>query len=173
MFFVHEVVERLDLRRFLEVYSEEGGRLYHPSMMLKVWLYGYALGTTSSRRLEQRIRIKEGRWVRGRKKQARRGRKPNVSPVRQGWVSGGTPTPRSARGAVLDSYQHVFGVVGYASLFQQCQELLLERHLLVMLALIADVGGYLIELRSTHAEGPVSVLPSKCEAPFMHEPRGV
>jgi transposase len=31
-FFVHEVVERLDLRRFLEVYSEEGGRLYHPSM---------------------------------------------------------------------------------------------------------------------------------------------
>jgi transposase len=55
-FFVHEAVERLDLRRFLEVYSEEGGRLYHPSMMLKVWLYGYALGMTSSRRLEQRIR---------------------------------------------------------------------------------------------------------------------
>jgi transposase len=55
-FFVHEVVERLDLRRFLEVYSEEGGRLYPPSMMLKVWLYGYALGMTSSRRLEQRIR---------------------------------------------------------------------------------------------------------------------
>jgi hypothetical protein len=31
-----------------------------------------------------------------------------------------------------------------------------------MLALIADVGGYLIELRRTHAEGPVSVLPLKC-----------
>jgi hypothetical protein len=29
-------------------------------------------------------------------------------------------------------------VVGYASLFQECQELLLERHLLMMLALIAD-----------------------------------
>lgn len=55
-FFVHEMVERLDLRRFLEVYSEQGGRLYHPSLMLKVWLYGYALGLTSSRRLEQRIR---------------------------------------------------------------------------------------------------------------------
>jgi transposase len=81
-FFAHEVVERLDLRRFLDVYHEEGGRLYHPSMMLKVWLYGYALGMTSSRRLEQRMRIMEGRWVRGRKKQARRGRKPNVSPVR-------------------------------------------------------------------------------------------
>jgi hypothetical protein len=157
-------------------------------MMLKVWLYGYALGMTSSRRLEQRIRIKEGRCVRGRKKQARRGRKLNVSPVRtllprgagwrialyavfrkenrtrdplqrsqggskgQGWVSG-NPTSRSARGAALDSSQHVFGVVGYASLFQECQELLLECHLLVTLALIADLGGYLIELRRTHAEG--------------------
>ena len=90
-FFVHEVVERLDLRRFLDVYHEEGGRLYHPSMMLKVWLYGCALGMTSSRRLEQRIGIMEGRCVGGRKKQARRGRKPNVSPVRQGWVSGGNP----------------------------------------------------------------------------------
>src|SRR6516162_5742698 len=54
--FVHGVVERLDLRRFLEVYSEEGGVLYHPSLMLKVWLYAYRLGITSSRRLEQRIR---------------------------------------------------------------------------------------------------------------------
>jgi transposase len=55
-FFVHEVVERLDLRPFLEAYGEEGGVLYHPSLMLKVWLYAYALGMTSSRRLEQRIR---------------------------------------------------------------------------------------------------------------------
>lgn len=54
--FVHGVVERLDLRRFLEAYSEEGGLLYHPSLMLKVWLYAYLLGVSSSRRLEQRIR---------------------------------------------------------------------------------------------------------------------
>ena len=87
-FFVHEVVERLDLRWLPEVYIEEGGRLDQPSMMLKVSLYGYGLGMTSSRRLERRIRIMEGRCVWGRKKQARRGRKPNVSPVRQGWVSG-------------------------------------------------------------------------------------
>ena len=85
------------LEAVLEVYSEEGGRLYHPSMMLKVSLYGYALGMTSSRRLEQRIRIMEGRCVRGRKKQARRGRKPNVSPVRQGSVSGGTLGMTSSR----------------------------------------------------------------------------
>jgi len=54
-FFVHEVVEGLDLRRFVEAYGEEGGQRYHPSMMLKVGLYAYWLGLTSSRRLEQRI----------------------------------------------------------------------------------------------------------------------
>jgi transposase len=55
-FFVHRVVERLALKRFDESYAAEGGMLYHPSLMLKVWLYGYALGVTSSRRLEQRVR---------------------------------------------------------------------------------------------------------------------
>lgn len=55
-FFVHRVVERLDLSQFHEAYSAEGGLLYHPSLLLKVWLYAYALGITSSRRLEQRIR---------------------------------------------------------------------------------------------------------------------
>lgn len=55
-FFVHEVVEKLDVRRFVEAYSDDGGVLYHPSLMWKVWLYAYALGVTSSRRLEQRIR---------------------------------------------------------------------------------------------------------------------
>jgi transposase len=55
-FFVHEVVERLDLGEFERSYSVEGGELYHPGLMLKVWLYAYALGMTSARRLEQRIR---------------------------------------------------------------------------------------------------------------------
>jgi transposase len=54
-FFVHGAVERLDLSQFHASYAEEGGQLYHPSLMLKVWLYAYALGVTSSRRLEQRI----------------------------------------------------------------------------------------------------------------------
>jgi len=31
--FVHEVVERLDLGSFVEAYSEGGGVLYHPSLM--------------------------------------------------------------------------------------------------------------------------------------------
>src|SRR5580704_13580491 len=55
-FFVHRVVERLDLSRFEAAYSEEGGALYAPALMLKVWFYVYALGMTSARRLEQRIR---------------------------------------------------------------------------------------------------------------------
>ncbi len=55
-FFVHEVVEWLDLSEFEQEYSEEGGVLYAPELMLKVWLYAYALGITSARRLEQRIR---------------------------------------------------------------------------------------------------------------------
>lgn len=55
-FFVHRAVEKLDLREFEAAYSEEGQRAYHPAMQLKVWLYAYALGMTSSRRLEERIK---------------------------------------------------------------------------------------------------------------------
>src|ERR1700716_290284 len=54
-FFLHRGVERLDLGRFEQAYSAAGGMLYHPSLLLKVWLYAYALGVTSSRRIEQRI----------------------------------------------------------------------------------------------------------------------
>lgn len=54
--FLHRVVERLDMTEFENAYSEEGGELYAPTLMLKVWLYAYALGMTSARRLEQRIR---------------------------------------------------------------------------------------------------------------------
>jgi transposase len=54
--FVHEMVERLDLRQFEAEDSEIGRPGYPPQMLLKVWLYGYALGVTSSRRIEQRIR---------------------------------------------------------------------------------------------------------------------
>lgn len=55
-FFVHRAVEHMDLRGLEQEYSVEGGELYHPALMLKVWLYAYAVGITSARRLEQRIR---------------------------------------------------------------------------------------------------------------------
>ncbi len=55
-FFVHRAVEKLDLREFEQGYGDEGHPAYHPALLLKVWLYAYALGVTSSRRLEQRVR---------------------------------------------------------------------------------------------------------------------
>ena len=55
-FFLHRVVEQLDLSEFEQAYVEEGPPAYAPALMVKVWLYAYALGVTSSRRLEQRVR---------------------------------------------------------------------------------------------------------------------
>jgi len=54
--FVHEMVERLELGQFEAERGEEGRPGYPPQLMLKVWLYAYALGITSSRRVEQRVR---------------------------------------------------------------------------------------------------------------------
>jgi transposase len=55
-FFVRRVVGKLNLDAFRNEYGEEGGPAYAPEMLVSVWLYAYALGVTSSRRLEQRIR---------------------------------------------------------------------------------------------------------------------
>lgn len=55
-FFVHRVVERVEQSAFEQAYGDEGHPAYHPALLLKVWLYAYALGVTSSRRLEQRVR---------------------------------------------------------------------------------------------------------------------
>src|ERR1022692_3476362 len=55
-FFIQRAVEHMDLKSFEQVYGEEGGALYCPALMMKVWLYAYAVGITSARRLEQRIR---------------------------------------------------------------------------------------------------------------------
>ena len=54
-FFVHQVVEQLDLGALAQEYGEEGRLAYAPELMVKVWLYAYALQVTSSRRLEQRV----------------------------------------------------------------------------------------------------------------------
>lgn len=55
-FFVRRMVERLDLSAIEQAYSEEGQPGYHPALLVSVWLYAYALGITSARRLEQRVR---------------------------------------------------------------------------------------------------------------------
>jgi transposase len=54
-FFVRERIEHLDMSAFVRSYSEEGGELYHPALMLGVWLYAYALGITSAHAVERRL----------------------------------------------------------------------------------------------------------------------
>ena len=55
-FLIRRMVTKLNLEVFRSEYGEEGGPAYAPEMLVSVWLYAYALGMTSSRRLEQRIR---------------------------------------------------------------------------------------------------------------------
>lgn len=55
-FLIRRIVAKLNLQVFRNEYGEEGGPAYAPEMLVSVWLYAYALGVTSSRRLEQRIR---------------------------------------------------------------------------------------------------------------------
>lgn len=55
VFFLHHTVERLDVRGFETARSDEGRPRYAPQMLLKVWLYAYTQGLTSSRRIEQRL----------------------------------------------------------------------------------------------------------------------
>ena len=54
--FLSDLVDELDLRVFLAAHDEPRGMPpYHPRMMLKVLLYGYASGVMSSRRIEERL----------------------------------------------------------------------------------------------------------------------
>jgi hypothetical protein len=54
--FIDVLVNELDLAPFLAAHDEPRGMPpYHPALMLKVLLYGYAIGVTSSRKLEERL----------------------------------------------------------------------------------------------------------------------
>ncbi len=51
-----DLVDELDLSPFLAAHDEPRGMPpYHPRLMLKVLLYGYATGVRSSRRIEERL----------------------------------------------------------------------------------------------------------------------
>jgi transposase len=55
--FISDVVDDMDLAPFLAAHDEPRGMPpYHPAMMLKVLLYGYATGVRSSRKLEERLK---------------------------------------------------------------------------------------------------------------------
>ena len=54
--FVADVVRQLDLREIYDHYERKDGRglaAYHPEMLTRLLLYGYAIGESSSRRIEQ------------------------------------------------------------------------------------------------------------------------
>ena len=55
--FISDVVDALDLSAIEAGYEHEvrGYPPYHPRMMTKLWLYGYALGQTSSRKLARLV----------------------------------------------------------------------------------------------------------------------
>ena len=54
--FLSDLVDELDLAPFLAAHDEPRGMPpYHPRLMLKVLLYGYATGVTSSRKIEERL----------------------------------------------------------------------------------------------------------------------
>lgn len=54
--FISDLVDELDLAPFLAAHEEPRGMPpYHPRLMLKVLLYGYASGVRSSRKLEERL----------------------------------------------------------------------------------------------------------------------
>ena len=56
-YFISDIVNELDLSAITSVYEREnrGGPPYHPVMMVKVLLYGYCVGVSSSRRIAQRL----------------------------------------------------------------------------------------------------------------------
>jgi hypothetical protein len=71
--FVSDVVDALDLSAIFAAYvktSNRGRAGYHPARMVKLLVYGYAIGVTSSRKLEQKSFVQRvqrpdrGRWAR-------------------------------------------------------------------------------------------------------------
>ena len=56
-YFINDTVDALDLRAFYARYAGGGARNqpFHPAMMVKVLVYGYATGVFSSRKIERRL----------------------------------------------------------------------------------------------------------------------
>ena len=56
-YFISDVVDHLDLSEIMERYAgeERGYPPYHPTMMVKVLLYGYCTGVASSRKIEKHL----------------------------------------------------------------------------------------------------------------------
>jgi len=52
---VDEAVEEIDLSAYCRKIPSVGNPSYHPALMIKLWFYGYATGTCSSRKIEEKL----------------------------------------------------------------------------------------------------------------------
>lgn len=52
---VDEAVNEIDLGPYYDKISDVGNPSYHPALMIKVWFYGYATKTCSSRKIEEKL----------------------------------------------------------------------------------------------------------------------
>lgn len=53
---INQVIDEMDLNFIERTYSSMGQHAYHPSMLLKVLVYGYTIGIRSSRKLDDRLK---------------------------------------------------------------------------------------------------------------------
>lgn len=51
---ISEIVDTFDTRKIEERYSYQGQKSYHPKLLIKLWIYGYATGTLSGRKIATR-----------------------------------------------------------------------------------------------------------------------
>lgn len=67
--FISLAVDQLDLKSIVQQYSDKGENAYHPAMLLKVLIYGYAIGLRSSRKLARSVQENVVfMWLSGRQK---------------------------------------------------------------------------------------------------------
>src|SRR3989344_7576367 len=52
---INQSVDQMDISSIEKLYSENGQHAYHPRMLLKVLIYGYASGIRSSRKLAGKL----------------------------------------------------------------------------------------------------------------------
>lgn len=52
---VDEAVDEIDLGPYYNKISDVGNPSYHPALMIKIWFYGYATRTYSSRKIEEKL----------------------------------------------------------------------------------------------------------------------
>ena len=51
---VDEAVDEINLQPYYNKISDVGNPPYHPALMIKIWFYGYAIKTYSSRKVEEK-----------------------------------------------------------------------------------------------------------------------